>query len=310
LKKKKGVSPEMERITTLAVSMSDSKGPTPGGNDTPFIVIFTDLDGTLLDHHSYGWDKAKPALDLCQNLNIPVIMVSSKTRAEMDILRQSLNLSSPFISENGGGIFFPRECPESVPPGTVFAQDLWKWSVGTPYELLVKRLREIREKLGWHIQGFSDMTPEEISLLTGLDPENSRLATVREYDEPFIIQEQDDKDIDVLHNAAKQRGLQISQGGRFYHIHGKADKGEAVKKVISWYEESYPQVYSIALGDSPNDFSMLKQVDHPILIRSKQDFPGIVERIQGLEVTRDTGPEGWNSAVLKIIGKIKGGGIS
>ncbi|MBW2608957.1 MAG: HAD-IIB family hydrolase [Deltaproteobacteria bacterium] len=300
----------MEKITTLAISMSDRKGPASGGNDTPFIVIFTDLDGTLLDHHSYAWDKAKPALDTCRRHHVPVIMVSSKTRAEMDVLRKKLNLPSPFISENGGGIFFPKKCIGSVPPGTVFVKNIWKWSIGTPYEILVQSLREIREKLGWKIRGFSDMTPEEISHLTGLDLVSSRLAAIREYDEPFMILEQDDKDIDALFDAAKQRELQITEGGRFYHIHGKTDKGAAVKKVISWYEESYPQVFTIALGDSPNDFSMLKQVDHPILIRSKRDFPEIAERFQGMEVTRETGPEGWNSAVLEILGKIIKGGIS
>jgi len=71
-------------------------------------LIFTDLDGTLLDHDTYGWEEALPALDLCRRLGVPVILVSSKTRAEMDVLQNRLGLSAPFISENGGGIFFPK----------------------------------------------------------------------------------------------------------------------------------------------------------------------------------------------------------
>ena len=75
----------------------------------PPAIIFTDLDGTLLDHSSYQWDRAKPALDLCQRFHVPVVLVSSKTRAEMVKLKDELGLSHPFISENGGGIFFPKE---------------------------------------------------------------------------------------------------------------------------------------------------------------------------------------------------------
>ena len=98
------------------------KVSTSRGNNTPFIVIFTDLDGTLLDHASYRWDEAKPALDLCHRFHIPVIMVSSKTMAEMNMLQQELGLSYPFISENGGGIFFP-DGSDKVPSGTIFAEN-------------------------------------------------------------------------------------------------------------------------------------------------------------------------------------------
>lgn len=272
-------------------------------NDPIFIVIFTDLDGTLLDHTSYGWEEANPALDLCRRLHIPVVMVSSKTRAEMEILRHRLKLSAPFISENGGGVFFPKDDPHGVPPGTVLMESIWKLSLGMPYELLVKSLQDIREELGWHIRGFSEMTSEEISHLTGLDLVNARLAANREYDEPFIVLGQEDIDDSALIDAAKQRGLQISKGGRFYHIHGKNDKGKAVQKVISWYEKGHSGVFTIALGDSPNDFSMLKEVDDPVLIGSTHDFPKIEEMIPGLRTTKELGPKGWNSAVLDILGE-------
>ncbi|MDT8273551.1 MAG: helix-hairpin-helix domain-containing protein, partial [Desulfomonilia bacterium] len=49
-------------------------------------------------------------------------------------------------------------------------------------------------------------------------------------------------------------------GGRFYHLHGKNDKAEAVRKLISWYKKRSPRLFTIGLGDSPNDFSMLKEV--------------------------------------------------
>ncbi|MBW1912693.1 MAG: HAD-IIB family hydrolase [Deltaproteobacteria bacterium] len=281
-----------------------------GHNCCPFFLIFTDLDGTLLDHVSYEWDKARPALDLCRELHIPVIMVSSKTRAEMETIRKELELSSPFISENGGGIFFPKELSDRLPSGTVFAEDIWRLEVGTPYGHLVRKLQEIREELGCHIKGFSEMTAGEISHLTGLDPESSRLAAEREYDEPFIVQEQEGVDIDILHDAAERRGLTITEGGRFLHLHGKNDKGAAVKRVTSWYRELHHRLFSIAIGDSPNDFSMFKQVDQPVLVRSNQAFPGIEREIPGLKITREPGPEGWNSAVLEILDEKNMGGNS
>jgi mannosyl-3-phosphoglycerate phosphatase len=283
--------------------------PTSEEKSPPFIVIFTDLDGTLLDHDTYEWEAAKPALELCKHYGIPLIPVSSKTRAEIEVFQQKLGIMAPFISENGGGVYFPKSCYPEGPAGAVSEENLWKWSLGPSYGVLVKVLKEISDELGWVIRGFSEMTPEEISSYTGLDLETSHLAALREYDEPFIIVESEEKDVIVFEKAAERRGFHITEGGRFYHIHGKKDKGEAVKRVILWYKRSQPRLISMALGDSPTDFSMLEQVDYPVLIRSTGHFPGLKDRIPGLKITEEMGPDGWNSAVLDISGQIISGGI-
>lgn len=284
--------------------------PIIEGKKVPFVVIFTDLDGTLLDHDTYEWKAAKPALELCHQYRFPVIPVSSKTRAEIEMFRRELGLSTLFISENGGGIFFPKHSYPEGPAGAISDENLWKWSLGPSYDVLVNALKEIRDELGWVIRGFSEMTPAEISNRTGLDLETSQLAAAREYDEPFIIVEPKVERMDALEKAAERRALQITTGGRFYHIHGKKDKGEAVKRVISWYKRSQQELISMALGDSPNDFSMLEIVNHPVLIRSRDQFPGLKDRISGLTITDEMGPEGWNSAVFDILGKIIHGGNS
>ena len=273
-----------------------------GETTTPFYVIFTDLDATLLDHDTYEWAEAVPALQLCGRIGVPVILVSSKTRAEMEVLCRRLSLSAPFISENGGGIFCPVGVFEHPPPGAAIDNGLWKWSCGLPYAVLTRALQEIRGELGWNIRGFSDMEIDEISHLTGLGPEASRLAAKREYDEPFVIMDQASPDMEALRDSAAQRGVRVTQGGRFHHLHSSNnDKGEATQVVLSWYRKIHGHVISIALGDSPNDFGMLKRADHPVLVRSDQDYVNLNKSIPRLRVTREKGPAGWNSAVLDIL---------
>lgn len=271
------------------------------GRSRPLVLIFTDLDGTLLDHHSYGWEEAKPALEQCRRRHVPVVLVSSKTRAEMEVIRHQLGLADPFISENGGGIFFPDQGSLRPPHEAVLANGLWKWSLGSPYQLLVGALREIREELKLDIRGFSDMSPEEISQLTGLDLASSRLASQREYDEPFIIEGQGEKEVERIQEAVTRRGLKLTIGGRFYHLHGENDKGKSVERLIAWYRGHHGRVLSVALGDSPNDFSMLERVDHPVLIRSSRHYPRLPEMIPRLKVSQEQGPRGWNGAVLDIL---------
>jgi mannosyl-3-phosphoglycerate phosphatase len=125
------------------------------------LLVFTDLDGTLLDHDSYRGDEAEPDLSLCRRLGVPVILVTSKTRAEINELRFEMGLDSPFISENGGAISFPKEGVLEPPSGAHLTDDLWIWPLGPACPALVKALHEMRDELGSVIRGFSDLTTEE-----------------------------------------------------------------------------------------------------------------------------------------------------
>jgi len=288
------------------------------GSKTAFYLVFTDLDGTLLDHDTYDWGPAIPALDLCRTRGVPVILVSSKTRAEMDVLRRKLSLTGPFISENGGGIFFPVETfpdpPDGAFPdaangvenpiqraGSGTKTGLWRISLGVSYERLVRALEDIRSELGWDIQGFSTMGSHEISQLTGLDRQATARAAMREYDEPFVLRGVPPKDLSPLYRAAEERGLSITSGGRFYHLQGKNDKAVAMERVAGHYKACRGDVTTIALGDSPNDFAMLERADIPVLIRSQRTFPDLERRIPGLIVSDRAGPAGWNSVIWQIL---------
>ncbi|MFO7984594.1 MAG: HAD-IIB family hydrolase [Desulfatiglandaceae bacterium] len=279
-------------------------------------MVFTDLDGTLLDSDTYEWKAAAPALALCRATRIPVILISSKTRAEMEPLRKRLGLSGPFVSENGGGVFLPKETFTLPPEGAADAKalaltkphdgagisDLWEIPLGVPYKDLVKALREMRKVLACPVKGFSDMGIEEISQLTGLNLEEARLAQLREYDEPFMVTD-DPTALSPLVRAAEEKGLKVTRGGRFYHLQGNNDKGEAMTRILALYTTRYGSVRSMALGDSQNDFSMLQQADFPVLVRSSQDFPSLVDKIPGLTITQEAGPAGWNWAVSRLLRK-------
>ena len=71
------------------------------------VLVFTDLDGTLLDHHNYSFAPALQMLHRLNSINIPVIPNTSKTFAELIDLRQQIGLEGPFIVENGGRYLHP-----------------------------------------------------------------------------------------------------------------------------------------------------------------------------------------------------------
>lgn len=271
-------------------------------------IIFTDLDGTLLDEETYRWDEAEEALELCKQSGIPVVIVSSKTRAEIIHITAEMGLDDPFISENGGGIFFPVTSFRSKPlQPAVREGDVWKWSLGVDYQAVVRAFRKIREELGWEIRGFSDMEAKEVAMLTGLGIDEALLASKREYDEPFVILSPLEPDMALLAERAEKRGLTVTRGGRFHHIKGNCDKGAAVERVIAWYGCLLgKRPLSVALGDSENDLSMLSAVDWPVLVkgRTRVSVPYTLGTV--LRTARDPGPRGWNEAVKGFLAQING----
>jgi len=284
------------------VILTNDTGPMSGERRMASLAVFTDLDGTLLDHETYAWEPAAEALDQCRRLGVPVIMVSSKTRAEMDVLRDELRLDWPFVSENGGGIAFPPSCRPAPPVEAVPVGKDRVWPLGVRYEVVVRALREIRKGLGLGtLRGFSDMTVEEIRQRTGLSEQGARLAAQREYDEPVVVEGLTDRERDGLIRAAEERGLQVAAGGRFLHLFGSCDKGVAVSRVTAWLRTWIPGLRTMGLGDSPNDLPMLRVVDVPVLIRSSRNVTEMLRAIPGIRITEAAGPAAWNRAVMDLL---------
>ena len=151
------------------------------------------------------------------------------------------------------------------------------------------------------------METAEISRLTGLGPEDSRLAAQREFDEPFLARLRGPSDELVLEKAAAGRGLGLSRGGRFHHLYRHGGKGNAMERLADWYMKYAGPAVTAALGDSPNDFAMLERADHPVLVKSERSFPELSGRIQRLTITSENGTAGWNTAVMDLLDKLQGG---
>lgn len=257
-------------------------------------ILFSDLDGTLLDAVRYSFNDALPALSLIQAHGVPLVLCSSKTRAEIEACRQRMHNFHPFITENGGGIFIPQGYFSApVDP----AEGYQRIILGMPYTEIRRHFVALRERLGASVRGFADMTAEEVAELTGLSCDDAILSKQRDFDEPFIFDGAPDA---RFLQAIEDAGLHWTQG-RVFHIMGKHDKGLAVKTLKALYEREYGAVASIGLGDSLNDLPLLQAVDRPVLIRHEDGSFDSRIAIAGLMKTQSPGPRGWNEAVLQLL---------
>lgn len=273
------------------------------------LIIFTDLDGTLLDGNTYAFDAAREALDAARSRQVPVVLVSSKTRAEMEPLRFRLQLHDPFVVENGGGIVIPTGYfPFSI--NNAFRRDDYLVvELGVPYAQLRSVLAELQQMYGREIRGFGDMTPEEVARYTGLSVAEALLSKQRQYDEPFLFSGSPSV-FEELREDIEAKGLRCVPGGRLFHLMGTQDKGHAVRLLSGWYRRfietgSTTRVLTVALGDSPNDLPMLAAVDHPFLVQRPNGSHDERVVLPGLTLVPAPGPSGWSQAVLSLLDNVE-----
>jgi mannosyl-3-phosphoglycerate phosphatase len=270
----------------------------------PQPVIFTDLDGTLLDYHTYSFTAALSALELIKEKNIPLIICSSKTRAEIEQWKKRINNPHPFVSENGGGIFIPHayfstDDLQSAWPQIESVNGYTVLVLGTSYTILRDTLEELRRD-GFEVKGFGDMDAAEVAQIAELSLEDAELAKRREFDEPFVFPGGGTR-LEALVAAIEAKGLYCIAGGRLLHVTGNNDKGKAVEILTQLYRKKCGEITTLALGDSPNDFPMLEHVDYPILVRNHRGEHDSRIRLPNLIKADGIGPEGWAHAVINFL---------
>lgn len=260
------------------------------------LLVFTDLDGSLLDHHSYSWQPAQEWLNRLSAAEVPVILTTSKTVAEVAELQQQLRLTQhPFIAENGALIALPDGWQTPNDASNVHV-------IGAEYAEIRRILTHLRQRYDFEFRGFGDVNVQQVIDWTGLPPQGAILAMQREASEP-IVWFGSEQDFARFRRYLQAEGLALTRGGRFWHVMGvEAGKGPAV----NWLSEQYGKrsgspVASIGLGDGPNDIGMLNATDYSIVILGHHDHRLELDREQRVFRTSQQGPEGWKQGLNHFI---------
>jgi mannosyl-3-phosphoglycerate phosphatase len=260
-------------------------------------VVFTDLDGTLLDHSTYSFTEARPALGLLKSRGIPLVICTSKTRREAEYWRRLLDNHHPFIVENGGAVFVPEGYFDFAIPGAEPRDGHLMLPLGAPYAELVESLLRAAGESRCRVRGFSQMSIEEIGECCQMNLQQAALAREREFDEPFLILTPE-RTAGLL-AAIERGGKRWTRGGRFHHILGANDKAAAVLLLLDLYRKKEAEVRSIGLGDGLNDAPFLNAVGVPFLIRTPW-LDQLQALVPGGTPTDSPGPRGWNQALLGL----------
>ena len=259
------------------------------------LIVFTDLDGTLLDHATYGWAPARPALEALRERGHWLVLASSKTAAEIAPLRADLGfIHCPAIVENGAGILEPGDAAGGFDD--------------TARRRILQALDGLPANLRARFAGFHNWSVAEISARTGLAPDAAQRAATREHSEPGLWSGTP-RELEAFTRTLHDAGIVAQQGGRFLTLSFGATKAGRMIEIAAERRAAEGSVLTVALGDAPNDIEMLERADKGFIVRndSHQGVPPLDGEKSGTIVRSSApGPSGWNECVLSVVADMTG----
>lgn len=264
---------------------------------TDSLLIVSDLDECLIDSLTQEWTQAIPVLDHLREQHIPVILCSSKTAAETMAIQDELGLQGEaFIAENGAVIQLNDEWDDHP--------NYPRMINGDSHESIRKVVNELRQTHGFKFTTYDDVDDAMIGEITGLTPKMIGLAKLQEASQTLIWRDSDER-LKVFNDELNNLGLCMTEGGHFWHVlDQRGGKGSALTWLIDQYRYRTGQrPTTVAVGDSPNDVSMLDVADYAVIVQGFSKQPVIVKNDDPQRVyrTRARGPEGWSEGVEHVM---------
>jgi mannosyl-3-phosphoglycerate phosphatase len=268
---------------------------------TPDRVVVSGIDGGLLDPETKDYDPARPAIAALARLGVPLVLCSSRPRAEVALVWRLFGLGAPMIVENGAALIVPGGHLQHGVPGGRGEGESHVLQLGPPRERLREALAEVAAAARVEVRTLSDLTPGERVHRGGLAGLLGPACREREHTEPFLLEREEDAA--ALAREAEARGLRVARGERLWHLSGGADKGLAVRTLLSLYEREGHLPRAIALGAWQVDLPMLRAVHRPIVLPGPggKVEPCLAAALPHAERAPRGGPEGWNDAVLTVL---------
>jgi mannosyl-3-phosphoglycerate phosphatase len=257
------------------------------------LVVFSDVDGVLGDLHGRAFVEAAKTLKPLGRDHVPLVLCSSKTRAEIEAIQQELGIKHPFVCESGGAVFIPRGYFGFDVPG---ARDLAGYQAvefGRPYAEVVQTLQRTADRLAIEIIGFSDMSVEEVAHDCQLSLLQARLAKLREYGERFRVLDSDEPTRNRLVRALKAARLRCVTGERFDHVGAPVDNSIGVNMLGGFYQHADGGVLTVGIADPKADENLLPRVNRRVSVVDDHPANGGVDVVS------------WAEAIVDIVDELR-----
>ncbi len=252
-----------------ASSWWEQHSAQPAAGIAQRIVVVTDVHATAPTEGMRSLPEAQAAVDFLAARGIPLVVNSSRTRAEVERLHQTLQIRTPFISERGGALFLPHGYFPFVPARARPAVGCDVVEFGGRYHEVVNALRLTCHELKLDVVGFGELSIHQVARELGVPLPEAQLAKLREYTELFRIVDETDLTKRRLFKALHQGGLRCCPAGSRYLVTATADRADSLRTLRAVWGQAWGDPLMIGLGDS-DDLEWLRHVDVAVIVPSAE----------------------------------------
>ena len=262
------------------------------------ILIFTDLDGSLLNHSNFEFYTIKPFILKCLRNNIRIIPNTSKTKNEVEFFSEQLGVDIPFIVENGSAIHnLDLVCSH-------FGKNNKSLILSrTADEIFEIFNNKVPLSLRNQCLFLKDMNASKQSKVLGLNGEQLTSALNRLYSIPLIFNGPIEIKNELI-SIFNDLDIKLHEGGRVINICDNCSKGDAMKIILKKMEDIKKKYHSIVIGDSPNDISMLALSNQPCVVPLPDQENLKKLKLKKVIRANQVAPDGWKEVVLKSLDRI------
>jgi mannosyl-3-phosphoglycerate phosphatase len=268
------------------------------------LIVFSEVDGVFDQATAHSFDVAARKVAWLTRNHVPLVLCSSKTRAELEHISQGLGISHPFICESGSAVFIPKGyLGFSVRDGRELA-GYKALEFGRSYTEIVEILRTTADRQRIRIRGFSDMSVEEVAREGGVSLLEARLAKLREYGEFFRVLDPDPAARRRLFTALRSARVLCTTIGPLYdHAGAAVDHRLGVSLLRGLYRRACGDVVSVGVAQPRHEGNLLQLVDIPVAVRARNMSidAHVTEESSAAAVIEIDGVEAWVDTIVELV---------
>ena len=248
------------------------------------LVVFADIDGVLGDQHGGAFfADAAATLKPLRRDDVPLVLCSRRTRAEIEAIQQRIGIRHPFVCEGGGAVFIPGDYFGFNVSGVRDLAGYHAVEYGRPYAEVVEILHRTADRLGIDIIGFSDMSVEEVARDCHVPLLEARLAKLLEYGERFRVLDSNESTRSRLVRGLNATRLRCVTGRRYDYVGAPVDTSTGVTLLCRLYQYADEGVFTVGIGGRIADDTLPPALDRRVTVSHDDPARGGVNAVSWAE---------------------------
>ena len=265
------------------------------------IIIFTDLDETLLKENKYHYNILNNFIKALLKKEYEIIPITSKAYLEVIKLLKQIRYKLPFSVENGAAFYLPIK----------HSKDYLYKKIVNPYALKKNDIKKILNKSIFkkylhQLKFIEDLSIIEQKKITKLNSKQLVDFNSREYSIPVLIT--GDKYFKKkFEETLCKHNLKILFGGKLNNIIGLHCKLNSLNFFSNQYKQKLrkTKIITISLGDNQNDIELLNNSNYSGIIKNNNYKILNLKRKKNIFRSFTEAPFGWVEVLKKIIIKME-----